>query len=193
MIEPIDQKRRNLIYLAGFMGSGKSTIGPILANTLGYRFVDIDLKIEDHTHKSISSIFREDGEPVFRTIERNILQQLSTMADSVISLGGGTIANEENFRTVSDTGIIIYLQIPPEEALNRMRNKVDRPVLRAPDGSALPPEELESRIHELLQKRSEYYKRADIVISTAQKKVGLTVDEIITRLRHFGLVKEQIS
>src|SRR3990172_11672421 len=179
--------KKNLIYLAGFMGSGKSTIGPILANTLGYDFLDIDGVIEGKTSKRIADIFTESGEQAFRVIERNTLKEVSILHRCVVSLGGGTIANDENFRLIRESGVIIYLQLSPEEILKRVHFKTDRPMLKDGQGGKLEKEEMRERIQDLLQRREEFYRQADILVKTDQVKVGTTVDEIVHKLR--GLIE----
>jgi len=184
----MDEKERSvrrLIYLTGFMGSGKSTIGPILANTLGYHFVDIDRQIETEKGKSVTSIFKEDGEEAFRAVERTVLLRISETDRIVVSLGGGTVALEENFRLVRSSGVIVYLQLSVEEAVRRMKHKTDRPMLRDGEGNTLPEKVLEQRIRELLAAREGYYKRADIIIPTEGHNVGKTVDEIVKKLRRY--------
>ncbi len=177
--------RKRLIYLAGFMGSGKSTIGPILANTLGYQFVDVDRRIEQEKGKSVSSIFKEEGEKAFRTVERAILTQVSGMDDTVVSLGGGTVAHEDNFRLIRSSGIIVYLHLSPEEAVRRMKHKTDRPLLKDSEGNPLPADMLEQRVRDLLALREVFYQRADIVVPTEKHNVGVTVDTIVRKLKQF--------
>ena len=178
--------RKSLIYLAGFMGSGKSTIGPILANTLGFEFVDVDKFVEQKADKRIVDIFATEGEQVFRSIERSTLLEVTTRDHCVISLGGGTIANEENFRLIRESGIIVYLQLTPEEIVHRVHHRSDRPLLTGADGNKLPPDEMQQRVQDLLRRREQFYDRADVIISADRKRVGATVDEIVRRLR--GLV-----
>lgn len=185
-MENKDHQKKSLIYLAGFMGSGKSTIGPILANTLGFEFVDIDKFVEKKADKRIVDIFSTDGEQAFRLIERSSLVEVAARDRCVVSLGGGTIANEENFQLIRESGIIVYLQLSSEEILQRVHHRTDRPLLTAADGSKLPPEEIQQRVQDLLRKREQFYGRADVVIQTDRKRVGVTVDEIVRRLR--GLV-----
>ncbi len=180
--------KKNLIYLAGFMGSGKSTIGPILANTLGYEFVDIDKLIEERAEQRIVDIFATAGEQAFRSLERSTLQDVSTRDHCVVSLGGGTIASDENFQLIRESGIIVYLQLSPEEILKRVHFKTDRPMLKNVNGEQLREEDLRERIEQLLRRREEFYTRADIVVQTDKKRVGTTVDEIVCKLR--GYVKD---
>jgi shikimate kinase len=178
--------KKSLIYIAGFMGSGKSTIGPILANTLGFEFLDIDKCVEQKAQKRIADIFATEGEQVFRTIEYQSLKEVSSRDHCVVSLGGGTIANEENFQLIRESGIIVYLQLSSGEILQRVHHRTDRPLLTASDGTRLPMEEIQHRVEDLLQRREQYYGRADVVIQTDRKRVGATVDEIVRKLR--GLV-----
>jgi shikimate kinase len=178
--------KKSLIYLAGFMGSGKSTIGPILANTLGFEFVDIDKFIEKKVQKRIVDIFATEGEQAFRAVEHLSLKEIAARDRCVVSLGGGTIANEENFQLIRESGIIVYLQLSPEEILQRVHHRTDRPLLTSADGTKLPKEEIQQRVQDLLQRREEFYSRADVVIQADRKRVGATVDEIARKLR--GLV-----
>ena len=171
------------------MGSGKSTIGPILANTLGFRYIDVDHYIEQQTQKEIVEIFRTEGEQAFRALERKTLQELIEHDHSVISLGGGTVTNEDNYRLVSQSGILIYLKISPSEILQRVQHRNDRPMLKDANGNPLQGQELESRIIELLSRREPYYSRADVIIQADHMRIGMTVDEIMKNIR--GLVEKE--
>ncbi|MFH0989205.1 MAG: shikimate kinase [bacterium] len=178
---------KSIIYLTGFMGSGKSTIGPILANTLGFDYIDIDKFIEHETKKRVVDIFASEGEQKFRELERSVLAKISSNHRYVIALGGGTIANEQNYQIIRQTGVIVYLQLSPEHILHRVQHKTDRPMLKSSTGTILPPDEMRERVHEILDHREEFYTRADIVIRTDNKRVGPTVDEIVKNLR--GMIK----
>jgi shikimate kinase len=184
MITP-PPSRKERVYLTGFMGSGKSTIGPILANTIGYDFVDVDRSIESATGKTINRIFREHGEEYFRTLERTLIAQLSVAPHVVVSLGGGTIADRENFRVISSSGILVYLKTTPEQLFRRLHHKSDRPVLRTEEGEQLPEEELRTRILNLYTLREPYYAKADIMIQTDEVKVGKTVDQLVRKLSRY--------
>jgi shikimate kinase len=182
-----EHQKKNIIFLAGFMGSGKSTIGPILANTIGYDFTDTDKAVEQKAGKRVIDIFTTEGEQTFRALERASLRDIVATSHFVVSLGGGTIADEENFRLIHDSGIIVYLKLSPEEILHRVHHRTDRPLLTGAGGERLPIEEIEKRVQHLLARREEFYARADVVIQTDGKRVGTTVDEIVRRLR--GLVE----
>jgi shikimate kinase len=172
--------KKNLIYLTGFMGSGKSTLAPILANTLGYSHRDIDAEIERLTGKRITTIFADQGEEFFRDVERKILLEVSaTEHGCVISLGGGTIANDTNLRIIKSSGILVYLKADAEQIFRRMRFKTDRPLLKSADGTPLSEDEMRTRINLLLVQREPYYQHADVTIMTDARNVGNTIDEIV--------------
>ncbi len=175
--------KRSLIFLTGFMGSGKSTIGPILANTLGFEFVDVDKFIEQKTQKRIVDIFDSEGEQAFRALEQKTLQELAGLDRAVIALGGGTIVNEDNFRLVSENGVVIYLKLSPEEIIQRVQYRTDRPMLKDAEGNLLSDEALEKRIVDLLSRRERFYSRADVIIAADKLRIGATVDEIVRQLR----------
>ena len=165
------------------MGSGKSTLGPILANTLGYDFVDVDRIIEQRSGKSIAEVFQEKGEKGFRQIERDALLKVVRMRDAVVSLGGGAIASEENFQLLHEHGTIVYLRMSPEEATRRMRHKANRPLLRSADGAMLDEASLREKITDLMKQREQFYSRADVIIETEHQRIGTTVDDLVKLLR----------
>lgn len=178
----VENKRHQRIYLTGFMGSGKSTIGPILANTIGYGFVDVDRAIEQQTGKEVRDIFRESGEEYFRILERTLLAGLSRQEHMVISLGGGTIADPISFPIIRESGILVYLKTAPDHLFKRLHHKTDRPILVDASGERLSEEALRTRIEEVYAHRRQFYEQADIIISTDEHKVGITVDQIVKRL-----------
>jgi shikimate kinase len=180
-------ERKSLIFLAGFMGSGKTTIGPILANALGWDFVDIDKEIEQQTNQPIVDIFATSGEKAFRELEHHTIGELVGRADCVISLGGGTLVNEENFELIRKSGVIVYLRLSPEKIMQRVKRKTDRPMLKDAQGRKLEGNDLQKRIESLLESREPYYSKADIIIPADDLKVGMTVDEIVRRLR--GIIR----
>jgi shikimate kinase len=172
-----------VIFLTGFMGSGKSTLAPILANTLGFDHTDLDLEVERTTRSTVNEIFRQQGELSFRVLEGAALSPLISTDNVVISLGGGTLANEGNRKLIFSSGIVIYVQASLEQIVQRMKNKVDRPLLRHADGSRLNETELRTKIEALFAEREPHYLQADIIIPTDMKHVGATVEEILKQLR----------
>lgn len=176
------KSRNERVYLTGFMGCGKSTIGPILANVLGFEFVDIDRAIEAETGKSVNDIFFEHGEEHFRTIERRLLTELSSRRNIVISLGGGTIVDPQAFNRITGSGIVVYLKTSPEQIFRRLHHKTDRPMLHDRNGELLDEEKLRRRIMELYAVREPLYAKADIIVPTGDMRVGIAVDEIVRKL-----------
>ena len=161
------------------MGSGKSTIGPILANTLGWDFFDLDVVIQKKENNTVSKIFEEKGEDYFRKLESETLRELSSKENSVIALGGGTITNKVNIEILNKTGKTIYLRISPESAYYRLRNKRDRPVLMKNGAVNLGKNEFINKIKHLLDSRKEFYEQADFIIDADKESLGKTVDMIV--------------
>ena len=178
--------KTNLIFLTGFMGSGKSTIGPILANTLGYRSIDIDREIEAQSGRTVKEIFSEFGEEYFRELEHKLLEQFAREEECVISLGGGTIGSERNLKLVKSAGILVYLKVRPELLFQRLRHKQDRPLMQDRDGAPLGDADLQARIEQLYLSREPFYRQADISVTTDQHQVGVTVDEIVRCLKRIA-------
>jgi shikimate kinase len=143
------------IYLIGMMGAGKTTVGQLLAKQLGYRFIDTDDLISKATHQSISDIFATEGEEAFRDIESQVLSQLCAYKKFVIATGGGIILKQMNWSYLRH-GIIIWLNVPVEELLNRLKEDTTRPLLQHPD----PLQQLQT----LLEKRKSLYAQADLEI-----------------------------
>mgnify|MGYP000342013619 CR=1 FL=1 len=177
------------IFITGFMTSGKSTIGPILANVLGLDYYDLDKEIEKQEKMSVVEIFEMKGEKYFREVESKILKDLSQKNNIIISLGGGTITSEENFDLMKRSGKIVYLKVSPSNLYKRLKNKIDRPIFRDLVLNDKPQEDFIQRIKELLDKRSVYYEKADLIIDTDNSPVGITVDKIAKKI--LGLFNEK--
>ncbi len=119
---------RNKIYLIGSMGSGKTTIGKMLASKLHLPFIDIDKKIEQKEKMVISDIFKENGENYFRKIESDILKKYSALNEFVISTGGGAVLSQDN-KKILNNGYKIYLKISIDAQYNRVKHRKHRPLL----------------------------------------------------------------
>lgn len=178
-------KHHTLLFLTGFSGSGKSTIGPLLANSLGFDFIDLDREIELAAGKSINRIFAEDGEAAFRELELHTLERIGSREQLVVSLGGGVLENDRCFELIRRTGTLIYMKSSPEILSLRLQHKTDRPLLKGPKGEKLTREQVQQRIAEILEKREPRYQKADLIIVTDSKKIGATVEEMTRKIeRH---------
>jgi shikimate kinase len=173
------------VFLTGFMGSGKTTVGAALAILLGWRFEDLDVHIEAREHRTIAEIFRRDGEPKFREIERQVLSQtvaacVSTPA--VVALGGGTFAQPANSEFFADAATVtVFLDAPVEELWARCQDQPNaRPLRQNPE-----------HFRNLYQDRREFYTRAGLHIQTSGKSVDAIAEEIARRLRCDYELKEK--
>ena len=170
--------RRNIFYLTGFMASGKSTIGPIVANVLGWHFFDLDKEIEKRENRKINKIFEEDGEDYFRQKETEILKEISSGEKLIISLGGGTLIIQENREFIKKNGKLIFFRSSPEVAYRRLKHKRDRPILLADNNEEADENVVIERIESLMEERMKYYQKADYIIDTDKESIGTTVDKI---------------
>jgi len=170
------------------MTSGKSTIGPILANVIGWSFCDLDKIIENNYNKTIVELFEIYGEEHFRTVEAKFLREVSLQDNIIISLGGGTIVNDSNLKFIKNSGKLVYLKVSEETLRRRLKNKTDRPLFRDLVLAEKPDEEFASRINNLLINRAPYYEQADIVVESDKNKVGVTIDILANKI--LGMLNE---
>lgn len=160
----------NMLYLVGFMGCGKTTIGKMLADRLDREFVDTDAHIEQVVGKTCSEIFKELGEPKFRELERECLESLQSRSGCVISVGGGLACNEGNQKLINQ-GTVIYLRGDSKTLANRiLLSKINRPLVYG-----LSYQELVIFIYKLVLERDIYYTKADIIVDIA----GLNAEELV--------------
>ena len=178
-------KHHSLIFLTGFSGSGKSTIGPLLANSLGYEFIDLDLTIEKNAGKAINRIFLENGEEYFRNLERQSIEELVEGNNLVISLGGGVLENDRSFELIKASGTLVYLKSPSKTLARRLYNKTDRPLLKGEHGRKLSREEIEEKITAILLHREPRYESADITVHTDINRIGSTVEELTRKIERY--------
>ena len=148
------------IFLVGFMGSGKSTLGAQLARRVGYQFIDMDHLIEETAEMSIPEIFNEHGEEVFRKWEYDILHELCHREKLVIATGGGAPCHSNMMDLMNTHGTTIYLKLSPEALKTRLiQSSAERPLIM---GKSEP--ELLDFIKSLLEKRELFYKRAAHIV-----------------------------
>lgn len=150
-------KRTPGIYMVGFMGSGKTTVGRALARHLGWRYADLDEDIESKAQKSITEIFDELGEDHFRQMETEMLERrihdISRGVPWVVSLGGGCFAQERNFDLIQNHGVSIWLDAPLEMIKSRVAGHAHRPLARDPE-----------KFEQLYYSRRACYEKADYCI-----------------------------
>ncbi|HNI45239.1 MAG: shikimate kinase [Chitinophagales bacterium] len=171
------------IYLIGFMGAGKSTIGAALAHRLGYDWVDTDQLIEQQEQQSISNIFAEKGEIYFRQLEKNILEQnLATKTQLVVATGGGMPCFFDNLATMQQQGITIYLDVQPAILAQRLwQQKAQRPII----ANCTTFDELLYSIEQRLAQRQIYYEQAQYRIDAEQN-----IEQIIVTISYFIRLKK---
>ncbi len=119
----------------------------------------------------------------FVPLERETLREATAFTRSIVSLGGGTITNEENFKIARTHGMLLYLKLSPEEIVKRVQHRNDRPMLRDEHGNQLKGDALRQCVRDLLATREPFYARADIVIAADNMRIGITVDKIVKQLR----------
>lgn len=148
------------IFLIGFMGSGKSTLGAKLARRIDYHFIDMDQLIEDTAELSIPAIFSEHGEEVFRKWEHDILLELCHREKLVISTGGGAPCHSQMIDLMNTNGTTIYIKLAPEALKDRLiRSRTERPLIQGKSES-----ELLDFITVLLEKREPFYNQATHIV-----------------------------
>ena len=167
------------IILIGFMGSGKTTLGRALAKALGLTFIDLDNYIELRHCKSINQIFAERGEEGFRNIERSLLHEVCEFEDVIISSGGGTPCFFDNIDYMNAQGTTIYLQVPNDRLLTRLKiARSRRPLLKDKND-----EEIEQFIVEQMQRREPFYTKADYAFTADRLEDREQIAESVERFR----------
>ncbi|MEZ4772761.1 MAG: shikimate kinase [Bacteroidia bacterium] len=152
------------VFLIGFMGAGKTTLGKSAANALSWDFVDLDHFIEAEAGKTIREIFEQEGEKKFRETEREALKQIahSTGRNRIVATGGGAPCFGDNMELINMLGISIYLRPTTATLYDRLRlQKAERPMIRAVEDTDLP-----AHIEMLLSKREPYYLKAHFVLES---------------------------
>lgn len=165
------------VALIGFMGTGKTAVGRMLAEKLHKCFVELDIFIEQNAGKTITEIFRE-GEISFREMEIAAVKEIAGVENQVIACGGGVVLNRINIDRLKQHAVIVYLTASPGTVLKRTDTDNKRPLLDTADRF--------TRIAELLRFRRPFYERAaDITVNTTRLDVAAVVGEIIKRLKEY--------
>jgi shikimate kinase len=155
------------VFLIGFMGAGKSTVGRIVADRFGVPFIDLDSEITRAARRSITEIFDAEGEQGFRSRETAALMQLADTPAAVVACGGGVVLVDENRRLLKETGVVVYLKVSAEEAIARIGDTTGRPLLAHGDAAHMAATLLATR-------ETLYETVADAVVDTS----GLTPEQV---------------
>ena len=153
------------------MGTGKSSVGRVAADTLHFTFLDTDHVIEARAGKTISDIFAQDGEPAFRQWERRIVEELTRRDKTVIATGGGLPADEANLASLKTHALVVCLWASPETIWERVREQDHRPLLNEPDPLA--------KIRTLLAVRESFYRQADVLVNTGMRSVREVAQHVV--------------
>ena len=150
------------VYLVGFMGCGKSSIGKMLARELGYTFIDMDKRLAEREGRSVNEIFAHYGEKHFRALEAEFLREVAQNDDEnmIVATGGGVACKEENLELMLQSGVVVYLKRTRQELLRRLvAGQHSRPLIQGKT-----PQQIEEFIDTTLTIREPYYSRANIVV-----------------------------
>lgn len=165
---------RNIV-LVGFMGTGKTTVGHELAKQTGMQLVDMDTIIADEAGKSVSNIFAEDGEAVFRQKEHDLVKRLADKSGLIISTGGGIVLNPENISIFEATSLVVCLAASTDEILKRLADDTTRPLLQCDDKRG--------KIETILKSRQHLYDAIPFQIQTDAMSIAAIVDTILKAQR----------
>ena len=165
------------VALIGFMGTGKTAVGKVLAKKLGKEFFELDPLIEQKAGKPIPEIFKDEGEIAFRELEIEVTKEVSEKKNAVIACGGGVVLNKINIDRLRKESVIVYLTASPRIILKRTSNDAEvRPLLKTSDKAL--------QIQKLLRFRKPFYERAaDIKIDTSNLDIDSAVKQIIMKLK----------
>lgn len=152
------------IFLIGYMGSGKTTMGRELASALNLTFIDLDTFLEEKYFRTIPQIFAEEGEEGFRIKERNVLEEVSNFDHVVIATGGGAPCFFDNIDLMNNTGICIFLDVEVRSLVERLIHaKTERPLIKGKS-----PDELHAFIEGMLEKRRPFYEKARYILKGSE-------------------------
>lgn len=170
------------IYLIGYMGCGKTTLGKLLAHRTGYNFLDTDQLIEERYKLNIYDFFHNQGEDEFRKLEHEILLETFHMSRVIVSTGGGTPCYYNNMNLLNQYGFSIYLQMPPQLLYERLKKtKRARPLTAGQNEG-----ELLEFIRENLKEREYYYKQAAVSVAS----FNLKAKDLETMINHYHTLKD---
>lgn len=158
------------IVLVGFMGSGKTTVGRLIAEKTGMPLLDMDSMIEERAGKTINDIFADEGEAHFRNLEREMAIELSNQQGQIISTGGGIVLNSDNISAFEKTGLVVCLLVDAATVLDRLKHDTTRPLLAG---------DKETKILSILDTRKHLYASITHSINTSDKSADVIAQDII--------------
>jgi shikimate kinase len=163
------------IALIGFMGTGKTSVGRLVADQLNFDFLDTDDLIQTRRGLTITEIFSTDGEPAFRQLEQKLVAELAARTQTVIATGGGLPTIPENLTSLKTHALVVCLWASPENIWDRVKNQTHRPLLHDPDP--------QKKIRELLAAREPFYKQADVLLNTELRSVREVAQQVVHQFR----------
>jgi shikimate kinase len=171
------QRDRQIVNIAliGFMGTGKTSVGRLVAEQLHFNYLDTDEMIQTATGKTIAEIFSANGEPAFRALEEKIVQELAGKDRTVISAGGGLPINPANLASLKAHALVVCLWASPAKIWERVKNQTHRPLLHDPDP--------QRKISDLLTARAPFYKQADILLNTESRSLREVAQQVVHQFR----------
>ena len=171
------QSSRHIVNLAliGFMGTGKTSVGRLVAEQLHFEYLDTDDVIQSQTGRTITEIFSTDGEAAFRQMESDLVGNLAARTKTVVSTGGGLPANLQNLDNLKTHALVVCLWASPEKIWERVKNQAHRPLLHDADP--------QKKIRELLALREPYYKKADVLVNTELRSVREVAQQVVHQFR----------
>lgn len=172
---------RNLA-LVGFMGSGKSTVGRMVARQLGLRFVDTDEEIERQSGRRIGEIFAVEGEAGFRALEAKVLQEVIGGEDQVVATGGGLVCHPGNLELLKAGALVVCLWASADTIWERVRHQTHRPLLQVAD----PHLEVER----LLAAREPYYRQAHVLVNSGLRSLREVAAQVA---HHFTMARQRLN
>jgi shikimate kinase len=163
------------IALIGFMGAGKSSVGHLVAEQLHFDYLDTDELIQSRAGRTITEIFATDGEPAFRKMESELVQELSSRTKTVIATGGGLPINPQNLAGLKACALVVCLWASPKKIWERVKHQTHRPLLHDPDP--------QKKIRDLLAAREPFYKQADVLLNTESRSVREVAQQVVHQFR----------
>ncbi len=163
------------LALIGFMGTGKTSVGRLVADQLHFEYLDTDEVIQSETGRTVTEIFATDGEPAFRALEEKVVKDLAVRTKTVIATGGGLPLNPNNLASLKTHSLVVCLWSSPEKIWERVRHQNHRPLLQDKN-----PQE---KIRELLAARGPFYKKADVLLNTDLRSIREVAQQVVHQFR----------